>query len=390
MPGDSRLAPVRRDFRLLPVGGSIARGLPASLIFIADQQPAEQSAAFQHASKAARVGSDFLPSLETIMPTVDDQLLQRYRRYLNVERKFADSTVRTYLSDVDTFLDWCGETDEMPQAMDRAMFSRYVAYLLTEAPNRRSGSKPQRLERTAAKRKLAGLRCFCDFLVQERWFKATPVPSGRSMPMKTAQSLPSFLTHAKVNRLMEACNPQSHLGVRDRAILELLYASGPHLAELHQLNTADVDLITNSVTILGQRGRERNVPFGEAAWRWLREYLSGARPTLARDDNPALWLNNGGDRLSRKTIGRIVKRYAALAGLGTSGVHPLTLRHSFAAHLLDGGADIRVVQALLGHEDSGSTEVFLPITLEEYRRTYLEHHPMAKATAAGLPTRIKG
>ena len=323
------------------------------------------------------------------MSTVDDQLLQRYQRYLTGQRKLAADTVRTYLADSNSFLDWCSETGKMVQAMDRAMYGDYVAYLLKEAPDRRRKSKPGGLKRTTVKRMVAGLRSLYDFLVQEGWFKATPVPSGRSSPMKTYQPLPSFLTHTRVNRLLEACNPQSDLEVRNRAILELLYASGPRLAELHQLNIGDVDLTAHTVTILGQRERDQTVPFGGEAGHWLGEYLSGARPALAWDDNPALWLNDGGDRLSRKSIDQIVKRYASAAGLG-AGVHPHTLRNSFAAHLLDGGADIRVVQALLGHEYSGSTEGFLPITLEEHRHTYLEHHPMAKAAASRLSIRNTG
>ena len=318
------------------------------------------------------------------MRTVDDQLLQRYERYLTGQRGLAASTVRTYLSDGRTFLDWCREAGEMPQAMDRPMFSRYVTYLVMEAPDMRSGPKPQGLKRTTAKRKLAGLRCFYHFLVQEGWFTATPVPSGRSVPMKTAQPLPSFLTESEVNRLLEACNPRSALEVRNRALLELLYASGPRLAELHRLDTSDVDLMACTVTVVGQGGRERNIPFGEEAWRWLRAYLEEVRPALSRDADLALWLNSRGGRLSRKTIGQIVKRYATAAGL-RAGVHPHTLRHSFASHLLDGGADLRAVQVLLGHEDSGSTEVYASTTLGEHRCAYLEHHPLAKAGRTRWP-----
>ena len=314
------------------------------------------------------------------MPTVDGQLLPRYERHLTDQRQLAPSTVPTYLSNAQTFLDWCRETGEMPHAMDRAMLFRYVAYLLMEAPDRRSKSKSRGLKRVTVKRMMAELRSFYGFLVQEGWFTSTPVPSGQSMPMKVARPLPSFLTYAEADRLLEACNPRSALEVRDRAILELLYASGPRLEELQQLNTTDVDLIAYTVTVVGQRERERNIPFGDEAWRWIKEYLEEVRPALSKGDDPALWLNNRGGRLSRKTIGQIVKRYAAAAGLG-NGVHPHTLRHSFASHLLDRGADIRAVQMLLGHEDAGSTEVYTPTTVEEHRRVYLEHHPMAKATA---------
>ena len=321
------------------------------------------------------------------MPTVDGQLLPRYARHLTDQRQLAPSTVSTYLSDAQTFLDWCRETGEMPHAMDRAMLFRYVAYLLMEAPDRRSKSKSRGLKRVTVKRMIAELRSFYGFLVQEGWFTSTPVPSGESMPMKVARPLPSFLTCAEADRLLEACDPRSALEVRDRAILELFYASGPRLAELHQLNTTDVDLIAYTVTVVGQR--ERNIPFGDEAWRWIREYLEEVRPALSKGDDPALWLNSRAGRLSRKTIGHIVRRYAAAAGLGT-GVHPHTLRHSFASHLLDGGADIRAVQMLLGHEDAGSTEVYTPTTVEEHRRDYLEHHPMAKAGRARSATRAMG
>ena len=316
-----------------------------------------------------------------IMQLADDLLLRRYRHYLAGQRQLADTSIQTYLSDVRNFLDWCRESGEAPQAMDGRMFGRYVAYLLMEAPDRRSKSMRRGLKRTTVRCKLAAIRSFYAFLVQEGWFKSTPVPSGRSARMRVPRPLPSFLTRARVDRLMEACAPQSSLEMRNRAILELLYACGPRLAELHQLEIDDVDLMTCTLTVAGHRGQERNLPFGGEAWRWLRVYLGEVRPALARDDNPALWLNNRGGRLSRRTLGHIVNRYAAAAGL-EGEVHPQTLRHSFASHLLDGGADIRVVQELLGHECAGSTEVYLLTTVEEHRSAYLTHHPMAKASAS--------
>ena len=323
------------------------------------------------------------------MRTVDDQLLQRYERYLTVQRGLAASTVRAYLSDARTFRDWCRESGEMPQAMDRRIHLSYVTYLVWEAPDRRGGPKRQGLERGTVKRMLAGLRSFFHFLVQEGWFTVTPVPSGRSVPMKTGQPLLSVLNESEANRLLEGCNPQSALEVRNRAMLELLYASGPRLAELHQLDSSDVDLMAYTVTVVGQRDRERTVPFGDKAWVWLSKYLGEARPTLARDDGPALWLNSRGGRLSRKSIDQIVKRYATAAGLG-AGVHPHTLRHSFASHLLDGGADIYVVQKLLGHDDTGSTEVYARTAVKGLGRAYMKHHPLAKAGRTRLPVQTTG
>ena len=209
------------------------------------------------------------------------------------------------------------------------------------------------------------------------------------MPLKTGQPLLSVLNESEANRLLEGCNPRSALEVRNRAMLELLYASGPRLAELHQLDTTDVDLMAYTVTVVGQRDRERTVPFGDKAWVWLRKYLGEARPTLVRDDGPALWLNSRGGRLSRKSIDQIVKRYATAAGLG-AGVHPHTLRHSFASHLLDGGADIYVVQKLLGHDDTGSTEVYARTAVKGLGRAYMKHHPLAKAGRTRLPVQTTG
>ena len=323
------------------------------------------------------------------MISVDDQLLQRYGRHLADQRELVPSTVRVYLSDANGFLDWCREAGERPQAMNRAMFFRYVNYLITEAPDRRWKAGRRGLNRTTVKRKVAGLRSLYRFLVQEGWFTATPVPSGQSVPMKIPTPLPSFLTQSEANRLLEAGSPQSALEVRNRALLEVFYASGPRLAEMHQLDTTDVDLLAYTVTVVGQRGRERTVPFGDPAWVWLNSYLREARPALARDADPALWLNSRGGRLSRGAIGRIVKQYAVVAGL-RGDIHPHTLRHSFAAHLLDGGADIYVVQQLLGHDDTGSTEVYTPTTVQEHRSAYLEHHPLAKAGRTRLPVRTTG
>ena len=302
-------------------------------------------------------------------------LLERYGRYLTGQRSLSDNTRRIYLDDLHTFLGYCRLKGLSLTGMNRQMLRGYVAYLATEG--RTDGDKPRGYARVSIVRKLTALRTFYNFLVQEGWFKSTPVPSARSFPVKVEKPLPSFLGKKEAVRLLDAPDDDTPTGLRDRAILEVLYASGVRLAEIEGMNIGDVYRGRQEILVRGKGNKERWTLYGEPAEAALDNYLRDGRPHFApeaTDDEP-LFVNRYGG-LSRRSIEKIVSNYAARAGL-KEGIHPHTLRHSFASHMLEGDADLRVIQDLLGHSSVSTTQVYTHITKQEARRAYLSFHPMA-------------
>jgi site-specific recombinase XerD len=180
-----------------------------------------------------------------------------------------------------------------------------------------------------------------------------------------------------VSELMEAPADDSPLGIRDRAILDLLYSAGVRLSEIAGLDLADVDLAHRTALVRGKGSKERIVIMGQPARMALEAYIHDARGELAVKPTPALFLNRYGKRLSRRSIEKLVHRYAILANL-PQDVHTHTLRHTFATHLLEGGADLRVVQELLGHASPATTQVYTHVTQSQARKVYLKTHPRAR------------
>ena len=309
-------------------------------------------------------------------------LLERYGRYLTGQRSLSDNTRRIYLDDLHTFLNYCRRKGLSLTDMDRKMLRGYVAYLATEG--RTDGDKPRGYARVSIVRKLTALRTFYNFLVQEGWFKSTPVPSARSFPVKVEKPLPSFLGKKEAVRLLDAPDDDTPTGLRDRAILEVLYASGVRLAEIEGMNIGDVYRGRREILVRGKGNKERWTLYGEPAEAALDNYLTNGRPhfALESEDDEPLFVNRYGGRLSRRSIEKIVSNYAARAGL-KEGIHPHTLRHSFASHMLEGDADLRVIQDLLGHSSVATTQVYTHITKQEARRAYLSFHPMAGGQGDG-------
>jgi integrase/recombinase XerD len=192
-----------------------------------------------------------------------------------------------------------------------------------------------------------------------------------------ARPLPRVLTSAQVERLMAAPDVSRRLGLRDRAILEVLYATGLRASELLRLRPADLDLHVGVLTAFGKGRKERLVPIGEEARKWVRRYLADERPRLVRQGHaPELFLSQRGRRLSRMGLWALVRRLALVAGVGRV-LTPHVLRHSFATHLLEHGADLRALQAMLGHADISTTQIYTHVSRERLRRIYDQHHPRA-------------
>ncbi len=306
-------------------------------------------------------------------------LLERYSLYLTGQRSLSDNTRRIYIDDLHTFLHHCRQNGHDLRDMDRQLLRGYVAFLATAG--RSDGPRPTGYARVSIVRKLTALRTFYNFLVQEGWFQSTPVPSARSFPVKVEKPLPSFLGKQEANRLLAAPEEDTPAGRRDRAILEVLYACGVRLAELQGMNLGDINGDRREILVRGKGDKERWTLYGTAAQDALDRYLEDGRPhfsaTSAHGD--PLFVNRYGGRLSRRSIEKIVRDYAARAGL-KEGIHTHTLRHSFASHMLEGDADLRVIQELLGHSSVSTTQLYTHITKQEARRAYMDFHPLAASS----------
>jgi integrase/recombinase XerC len=225
-------------------------------------------------------------------------------------------------------------------------------------------------------RTLSAIRSFFHYLVREEILPLNPAQKVSSP--KLDKRLPSFLTTDEMTRLLEAPELSSPQGQRDRALLELLYASGLRVSEIASLNLEQVDLDTREIRVRGKGSKERIVLMGEPAAKALIAYLNEGRPELSGEKRTnTLFLNRYGERLTERSVQILLEEYAKLAGI-EKRVHPHMLRHTFATHLLDGGADLRVVQELLGHANLSSTQVYTHVSKSQAKKVYLAAHPMAK------------
>ena len=304
-------------------------------------------------------------------PEETDALLEKYRLYLRGQRGLAENSVRIYCDDLDSFRQFLHHDKLDFRDMDRAMVRGYLAWLATSAKGGRDG-----YARVSITRKLTALRSFYRFLVQEGWFKSSPIPTGRTFQVKVEKPLPIFLGQQEMARLLNTPDTSDVYGLRDKAILEVLYSCGVRLAEIHGINLDDINFSGREILVRGKGSKERWVLFGQPTEDALQEYLRESRPKLLDSPTQALFLNRYGQRLSRRSYENLVRRYSAEAGL-RDGIHTHTLRHTFASHMLEGDADLRVIQELLGHSSPTTTQIYTHITKQEARNAYLNCHPLA-------------
>jgi integrase/recombinase XerC len=290
-------------------------------------------------------------------------LLDKYIRYLGVERGLSPYTVRNYGTDIQGFLDFLGRNGVPSlEKVDRSVMRRYLGWL-----------HEQDTARGSINRKLSALRSFYRYLNRENLVNADPL-STVSAP-KMEKRLPTFLTLEEMTKLLNAPDISTPQGLRDRAILELLYASGLRLSEIVSLDLCDVDLNSRTIRAWGKGSKERIVLMGLPAARALRHYVKQGRPELlGKNSTQALFLNRFGNRVAERRIQYIIKKYARKAGLDVR-VFTHIFRHTFATHMLDGGADLRAVQELLGHVRLATTQVYTHVSQNQIRRTYLAAHP---------------
>ena len=292
-------------------------------------------------------------------------LVERFEIHLKAERGLAALTVRNYKTDIEPLYDYIQRQNISElKALDRFALRSYLAWLVELG-----------YVRPSIARKLSALRAFLRWLVRQKLIETDPLP--RRGVMKMESRLPRFLSQKDASKLVQAPDTSKSLGLRDRALLELIYAAGLRVSETRDLDISNANLETGELRVRGKGSKERVVLMGNPARDSLYLYLREVRPGLVnRVSGDALFLNRYGARLSQRSIQEKVRRYATKVGAG-SGVHTHTLRHSFATHMLEGGADLRVVQELLGHASPATTQVYTHVTRSQAREVYLSAHPRA-------------
>lgn len=302
--------------------------------------------------------------------------IQRFLDHLTVERGLSPNTIAAYRRDLAkyrTFLATRGVADA--GSVNDAAVAAFVAQL---SASKHSDGKPYRA--TSVVRALSSVRSLHRFLMREGG--AARDPSSGVVRPKLPRSLPHPISVAEVIELLDAPPAGTPAGIRDRAVLETLYGAGLRISELVGLDVDDVDLEEGSVRVFGKGSKEREVPLGRYAREAIETYLVGVRPGFASArSRSALFLNQRGGRLTRQGCSKILAAHVERTGI-RKHVTPHTLRHSFATHLLEGGADVRVVQELLGHASVATTQIYTLVTKEHLREVYFTAHPRARRTAA--------
>jgi integrase/recombinase XerC len=292
------------------------------------------------------------------------QVFDKYIDYLEAERNVSAYTVRNYTGDLMEFFGFVSDNGiKTLRDVNKQTLRSYLAHLMETG-----------YAKSSIARKLSAIRSFYRYLMREDIISASP--AATTVSPRLDKRLPAFLTVEDAKRLVESPDLNEPQGQRDRALLELLYASGMRVSELVNINLEQVDLASNEIRVRGKGSKERIVLIGAPAAQALHNYIhKGRRELLGKEKNSALFVSRYGGRLPARTVQKILTKYARSIN---KKVHPHVLRHTFATHLLDGGADLKVVQELLGHADLSSTQIYTHVTQSRARQIYLAAHPMAR------------
>lgn len=287
--------------------------------------------------------------------------IDRFIDALWIEEGLSSNTLAAYRRDLTLYAAWLSESEGKP--LDATTETNLLAYAVKRAETKA----------TSANRRLAVFRRYFRWALREHLVQADPTLklSTARQPMR----VPKTLTEQHVEALLAAPDVNTPLGLRDRTMLELMYASGLRVSELVTLKTVHVGLDEGALRVMGKGSKERLVPFGEEAHAWLRRYLAEARADiLGQRTTDALFVTNRGDGMTRQMFWTLIKKHARQAGIAVP-LSPHTLRHAFATHLLNHGADLRVVQLLLGHADISTTQIYTHVARERLKALHARHHP---------------
>jgi integrase/recombinase XerD len=293
-------------------------------------------------------------------------LVREFLTYMQVEKGLARNSLESYGRDLARLKEWAAAQGKAVESLTRADLRGWIADLSREG-----------LSPSSVSRAVSAARGLFRFLMLDGHIQSHPA-EDLNTPQRNAY-LPRFLSEEEMERLLAAPDVSTDEGTRDRAMLEVMYATGLRVSELVGLKRTDLNLDAGLIACHGKGSKERRVPIGKSATHWLQQY-AGVRARSGKGTNPHLFLNSLGAPLTRNFAWAMIKRYASHAGL--AHVSPHTLRHSFATHLLQRGADSRSVQALLGHSDISTTQIYTHITDRHMRATYDRHHPRARASHA--------
>lgn len=294
--------------------------------------------------------------------TPEDQLeLDVFIDHLWLEDGLSKNTLESYRQDLTSFVIWLSTQHKQLLQVDQADIQQYLA---VKFPH----SKPRSIGRL-----IASLRRFYRYCLRENKISVDPTLQIESP--KLPRSLPKSLNEDEVLSLLNAPDLNQPAGLRDRAMLELLYACGLRVSELVGIKTTEVSLPDAVVRVTGKGSKTRLVPMGEEAADWISKYLRQARPEILQKRlSDALFVTNRGEAMTRQTFWYLIKRYALIAGIAKQ-LSPHVLRHAFATHLLNHGADLRVVQMLLGHSDISTTQIYTHVARERLKKLHSQHHP---------------
>ncbi|MGO2978831.1 MAG: site-specific tyrosine recombinase XerD [Leuconostoc mesenteroides] len=298
-----------------------------------------------------------------MMQEIDNAIVD-YLHYIRIERGLSENTIKSYHQDLVQFGEYLNSEKLVLDQVDHIVILSWLNQLRDLG---KSNSSVIRMVTT--------LRNFFGYLVRETFVAHNPMNDVR--PPKKAEHLPAVLSIEEIDRLLQAPIEDTPLGLRNRTLLEVMYATGLRVSELVNLKMSDLHLQLGLIQTLGKGDKERIIPIGEIAIDWLTRYFNESRIVLLKDkESPYVFLNDRGNQISRQGIWKIIKKLVTTAGI-TKDVSPHTLRHSFATHILENGADLRIVQELLGHADISTTQIYTHISKKRLSEVYDEYHPRA-------------
>lgn len=294
------------------------------------------------------------------------KLLDQFLNHLSLEAGLSSNTIESYRRDLEEYLRFLHEKKiEIADKISEKHITGFIVRLSRKG-----------LAANSIARKLTSIRRFHKFLVMEGCSIASPASIVESP--KIWRKLPSFLEVKEIEKLLSQPSPDKILGLRDKAILEFLYATGVRISELINVKKKNVLSEVELVRVIGKGQKERIIPIGKVSLNWIEKYIQESRPQLAKPDSEdVLFLNRGGRSFSRMGLWKILKKYVVKAGI-TKKVTPHTIRHSFATHLLRAGADLRAVQEMLGHADISTTQIYTHLDRDYLKQEHLDHHPRSK------------
>ena len=289
--------------------------------------------------------------------------IEEYLSFLQVEKGLSANTLNSYRSDLDKLETFAKKCVLEVQNLSRKEINRWTKSLSD------SGLSPSSIARA-----VSTVRGFYKLLLRDGFIKEDP--TSELLSLKYPKKLPSFLTEDELEVLLHATNLGTTLGLRDRALLELIYATGLRVSEAISLTLADLDMERGVVSCRGKGSKQRFIPVGRSALKYVREYLNVRQELVGNNPSQRLFVRKTGGAVTRQDVWQLIRKY--VQPLGLSGVSPHSLRHSFATHLMQRGADSRSVQTLLGHSDLGTTQIYTHITNQHLRAAYESFHPRAK------------